>query len=149
MKCRKKSRKNLWSSQRECGGDLIKVQSYYVCNKCCKDSVSFDKIIQLTKEERGALSEKPKGSSIELLHPEANGFYTYKISFETEWFTHYTLYGFEGKIKGELKMEDYTEADFILHYNGPHQVVNIRTSNGNVETLSLKAEEIIFHNKNE
>ena len=145
MKCRKKSRKNLWSSAIECGGELIKIRDYYVCDKCCKDSISFEEIVQLTKHERGALSEKPKGPSIELLHPEASGFYTYKISFETEWFTHYTLCGFEGKPKGELKMEDYTEADFILLYTGPHQVVNMRVPNGNVETLSLKLEEIVFH----
>ena len=145
MKCRKKSRKNLWSSAVECGGKLIKIHDYYVCNKCCKDSISFDEIVQLTKRERGALSEKPKGPSIELLHPEASGFYTYKISFETDWFTHYTLYGFEGKTKGGLKMEDYTEADFIIHYNGPYQVVNMITSDRNVETLSLKLEEIVFH----
>lgn len=149
MKCRKKSRKNLWSSTIECGGDLIKVQSYYVCNKCCKDFISFDEVIQLTKQERGALSEKPKGSSIELLHPEMSGFYTFKISFETEWFTHYTLYGYDGIDKGGLKMEDYTKADFIIHYKGPYQTVTLIDSKGRVDTLSLTPEEIIFHNKNE
>ena len=142
MKC-----KNL-RDDKECGGELIKLKNYYVCTECCKDSISFDVIVQLTKRERGALPEKPKGPSIELLHPEMSGFYTYKISFETEWFTHYTLYGYDGRDKGGLKMEDlYTKADFIIHYKGPYQVVNLINSNGGVDTLSLTPEEIKFYPK--
>ena len=134
MECNKKG----------CEGELIKLKRYYVCNKCCNDITSYEEISNLVKEKRGALSVKPKGKSLEILHPELNGYYTYDKIPTNEWRKKFTIYGKDNKLMGSIEIEDYTEASFIIHYNGPSCVV--RTINKEInETISINPNEVIFY----
>jgi len=134
MECNKKG----------CIGELIKLKSYYVCNKCCNDFISYKEITNIVKEKRGALTIKPKGKSIEILHPELSGFYKYNINNKTEWRKKFTIYGKDNKLIGSIEMEDYRKASFIIHYNGPSCVVHMRGENY-IETFSIDPQDIVFY----
>ncbi len=140
MKC-----KNIRESK-ECGGELIKLKSYYVCTECCSDITTFEEVVSLTQEDRGAYSTKPKHPSIEILHPELSGFYTYEITYETEYFSRYTLYGQQQKVMGSLHMEDYSQAEWVVEYKGPTNVIYSRQQEFHGAT-SLTRNEIKFYPK--
>ena len=107
---------------KECGGELTKLKNYYVCTECCSDTITFEDIIKTKREAIGALSERPKQTSIELLHPDVSGYYTYKITYQTEYFIHYVLYGKDNKVIGTLQTDDYTDAKWMIGYKGPRNV---------------------------
>ena len=144
MECNRKIKKFFWQKGEKCEGELIKLSNYYVCSVCCSDHKSFKEIADLGKESRGAFSEKPKGKCIEILYPELNGYYTYKIIPTNEWRKKFTIYGKENKLIGSIEIEDYTNASFIIHYNGPSCVVRINKETF-VDTLSISPNEIVIH----
>ena len=144
MECNREIKRFFWSNPRRCKGKLIKLSNYYVCNECCRDTKTFKEISKLGKEKRGALSEKPKGKCIEILYPELNGYYTYKLIPTNEWRKKFTIYGKDNKLIGSIEIEDYTDAPFIIHYRGPSCVV--RLSNREImETISINPNEIVFY----
>ena len=78
MKCPRKVKRFFWSKGIVCGGKLVKLNDYYVCNKCCKDNIPFEMISKIAQEERGIFATKPTGKCIELTHPEFSGYYEFE-----------------------------------------------------------------------
>ena len=129
---------------KECGGVLTKLKNYYVCTDCCSDIITFKEVVELTREERGAYGRLPGEPSIEILHPEMSGYYTYNISFQTEYFTHYSMYGKNNRLMGALHMEDYSNAKWMINYKGPANVFFYHT-NGYSTGKTLETGEIKFY----
>ena len=132
-------------TDKECSGSLVKLKEYYVCNICCKDTVTFKEVIEIAAAERNVLVDKPKGKSIQLKHPEYAGFYPYEIIRKSTYIKTYKLFGIDGSKSGALVVSDYSKSKMIT-YSGPkylsHMVVRDQ-----IQTASVAIEDIIFHSK--
>ena len=130
-------------TDKKCRGSLIKLKEYYVCDICCKDKVTFERVVEIVAAERNVLVEKPNGKSIQLKHPEFAGFYPYKIVRKSKYIKTYELSGKDGTKSGAIVVSDYSKSKSIT-YLGPKYLSHMVVKDYMV-TNSVAENDIVFH----
>lgn len=80
--------------------------------------------------------------TVEINHPNFSGEYTYEITHKSQWFRNLALYQ-DGNKVATLNMQDYSEADFMVHKFKRNTLFIFEERGGSVG-VSLKEEQIGF-----